>query len=45
MSFLAFIVVSIAALRWLDLPATTLIVVSPLVVALSGVAGLAAGVA
>ncbi len=32
-------------LRWLDLPATTLIVVSPLVVALSGVAGLAAGAA
>ena len=43
MSTLALLLSLAAVLRWLDMPRTTLIAASPLVVVLAGVAGLATG--
>ncbi len=45
MSLIAAILTLIALVRWLDIPSTTLIVVSPLVFVLAGVLGMAQGVA
>ncbi len=45
MSLAAFILVSAAAIRWLDLPPLALLTACPLVAALATVGGLAAGVA